>query len=330
MLIEYFLVYLTEHRSALKPRLVSPRVADQYVSHVIKHLLDNQWITARASARSDRSRDIVRGLTRHHATTQIAARLRCKIPCTFHIMVEALRQSASCYATPLLAPVRSALRAALALGYALSLRPQEYLAVASTVPLWKRAHSSLAFFWFPGLESPFSICSPDAFPPGLRPSAFTLFLDFNKNHQDGDSGPRSMVAAPSGSPFCCLSLLFDFLCQYPPLVDAPLLSGATTPITPRVVTALFSQTALALGLDPSRLVPHSLRGAALSQMIVSTAFSDVDLLVQGRWKSASGFRPYAHSSLAHARRVSPALYDPAAHPLAVTRLTYTAAPPSSF
>jgi hypothetical protein len=324
--VEYFLIYLTQFRSPSKKVLVSARVADQYISHVIKFLLDNQWITSRAAVRSDRSRDIVRGLIRTNSSHAIASRLRCRIPCTFHIMLEALNQASLRYSIPSAGPTCLAIRGALALGYALSLRPQEYLAVRATVPLWKRAHSSLAFFWFPGLPTPYSVCSPHAYPAGLRPSAFTLFLDFNKNHQDGDAGPRSMAPAPPHAPFCCLLMLFEFLVAYPPLPDSPLLSGSPVPISPAVVTAVFTRTALALGLDPTRLVPHSLRGAALSQMIASAAFTDIDLLTQGRWKSSAGIRPYAHTSLAHATRVTPSLYDPLAHPLAETLLTFRASP----
>ena len=193
-------------------------------------------------------------------------------------------------------------------------------------PVWRRAHSSLAFFWFPDDPTPYNVSTPSAYPPGALPSAFTLFLDFNKNHQRGGGGPRSITRAPPSAPFCCLLLLFEFLLTYPPLPDSPLLSGALSPVTPRLISALFSCTAITLGLDPSRLVPHSLRSAAICQMIAFDGYSEIDLLTQGDWETAVSLRPYAHTSLSHAARVTPALYDPLAHPLAVTQLHFSASP----
>jgi hypothetical protein len=193
------------------------------------------------------------------------------------------------------------------------------------VASWRCANSSLCFFWFSDDPTPYSVCDPSQFPPSVSPVNFTLFLDFNKNHTTGDSGPRSMSRAPSSSSFCCLQLLFDFLCQYPPLPGSALLSGSTTPLTPALIRSVFSATAVALQLDPRRLVPHSLRGAALCMMLARTGFTDLDHLAQGRWASTDGLRPYAHTSLAHADRVTPALYDETTHPIAQVRLHYSAA-----
>jgi hypothetical protein len=79
-----------------------------------------------------------------------------------------------------------------------------------------------------------------------------------------------------------------------------------------------------LHIDPRRLVPHSLRGAALCMMLAQDGFTDLDHLTQGRWASNAGLRPYAHTSLAHSDRVTPALYDESSHPIAQVRLHYTA------
>ena len=323
-LIEYFLLYLTRHKSAHKKRVVCATTADQYVSHVIKWLLDNEFISARQSCRSDRSRDIIKGLMNLHPSSSIAPRLRCKIPCTYHILEAALSQ-ALLLASSVLDSL--ATRAALSLGYALSLRPSEYLFTSSRCAApWRCAHSSLAFFWFPGHKLPFSVCTPDAYPPGVFPSDFTLFLDYNKNHQRGTSGPRSMCSAPSTAPFCCLRLLFNYLSRHPPLPDSPLLSGGGHHVTTASIRRIFHATAIALGLDPSRLVCHSLRAAALSQMMAFDTFNEQDFLATGSWRSSMSMRPYAHKSLLQARRRTSALYDPTAHPLEMTRLTFTAAP----
>ena len=262
-----------------KPK-ISPAVANQYLSHVSKFLLDNLFISKRDVLRSDRARDILRGFLRLHPDSTIPWRLRCKIPITYPILLVIIKYVNDHFSNSRQLPLCRALCAAFSLGYALSLRPQEYLPVSAHVPLWKKANSSLAYFWFPDCDLPYSVCYPSAFPSGLFPSDFTLFLDFNKNNQLGDGGPRSLSAAPP------------------------------------------SDVALMLNLDPSRLVPHALRAAALAQMLASGGFSDIDFIVQGRWSSLAGARPYAHPSLLHSRRVSLSLYQESV-PLAWSCLAYS-------
>ena len=312
---------MIQHTDASKRTKISPTTADQYVSHVVKWLRDHGCIESSTQVRSELSRDVIKGLVNLHPSTGIPRRLRCKIPCTYHIFAAALQFAASMAGSDVRLALAS--RAALALGYALSLRPSEYLCTSPRGP-WRGAHSSLAFFWFPDDPFPYSVCDPAAFPPGATPTEFTLFLDFNKNHQAGDSGPRSMASAPPSSPFCCVRLLFDYVTQFPPSPHSPLLSGGGPHITVAHIRSIFAATARSLGLDPARLVCHSLRSAAVSQMLALPHYSDMDFRATGQWQSIAGIAPYAHTSLAHARRVAHALYDPAAHPLAATRLHYSA------
>jgi hypothetical protein len=302
---------------------VKPESANQYVSHVTRFLSENEFIAARQEVRSDRSRDIINGLFNASVTHSIALRFRCKIPCTYIIMSEALVQVHILF-PPLHYYARAkAARAAIVLGYALSLRPQEYLNTGTPVALWKQAHSSLCFFWFLDDPTPYNVCDPTAYPPGQLPTDFTLFLDFNKNHQDGNAGPRSMSRAPVTASVCCLQILFEFLVEFPPSPASALLSGGDIFVSTKIIRQIFTMTAHVLHLDPLRLVPHSLRSAAISQMLAFDDFSDTDLKAQGRWKSLAGMEPYAHTSLAHSRRITPALYDAAANPIAVTRLTFS-------
>jgi len=133
-----------------------------------------------------------------------------------------------------------------------------------------------------------------------------------------------MSRAPPDAPFCCLNLLFRFLRRYPPLPASALLSGTPAPVTSPLIRKLFSLTATALGLDPRRLVPHSLRGAALCMMLARAGFTDLDHITQGRWASTQSLGPYAHTSLSHSDRITPALYDLAAHPLEHVRLNFSA------
>lgn len=141
-----------------KPK-ISPIVANQYLSHVSKFLLDNLFISKRDELRSDRARDILRGLVRLHPDSQIPWRLRCKIPITYSILLVIIKFIYDHFHRPAQLPLRRALCAAFSLGFALSLRPQEYLPLGTAIPLWKQANSSLAYFWFPGYDVPFSVCS---------------------------------------------------------------------------------------------------------------------------------------------------------------------------
>lgn len=321
VLIEYFIIYLVTEKSEIKKKLIAPTTANQYISHVTKFLLDNQFILHRSEVRSDRSADIIKGLSNVHSSSLVPLRLRCKIPVTYSIMLAALRQAEILFGhNPALL---KAIKAAIALGYALSLRPQEYLDTGTPIPLWKQAHSSMCFFWFSEDLTPYNVCFPDAYPPNLTPTDFTMFLDFNKNHQTGDAGPRSMSAAPTTSSICCVRLLFEFLRLYPPHPNSALLSGGTTPVTTYLIRQVFTATAIFLKLDPKRLVPHSLRCAALVQMLAFDKFTDVDYMQQGRWKTLQGLRPYAHVSLSHSRKLSSALYDADALPLHMSQLTFS-------
>ena len=333
-MIEYFLIYLvlisapaSQGRKKKKPIL--PHIANQYVSHVIKFLLDNQYISSRALVRSDRSADILKGLINLNPSSQIPLRLRCKIPVTYPILLTICEQIDILYSRKHQYRLRLALRAAVCLGYALSLRPQEYLVTRSAVTLRRQANSSLCFFWFPNDPKPYNVCSPDLFPLGVSPCDFTMFLDFNKNHQHGDSGPRSMSAAPSDAPLCCLHTLFLYIMECPPTPNTPLLSGVDPDfsVTVDTIRDILYATATVLNLDPTRLVPHSFRCAALSQMLPFDIFSDLDFQVQGRWSTLTGLRPYAHDSLAHARKINVALYSFEALPTDMIRLHYSAKAP---
>ena len=119
--------------------------------------------------------------------------------------------------------------------------------------------------------------------------------------------------------------LFEFLSHHPPAPDSALLSGIDPEFkfSISLVRQILREAAALLHLDPRRLVPHALRAAALAQMLASGSFTDIDFIVQGRWSSLAGARPYAHPSLAHARHVSHSLYLESI-PLAWSCLAYSA------
>jgi hypothetical protein len=62
-------------------------------------------------------------------------------------------------------------------------------------------------------------------------------------------------------------------------------------------------------------------------MLPFDIFSDLDFQVQGRWSTLTGLRPYAHDTLAHARKINVALYSFEALPTDMIRLHYSAKAP---
>jgi hypothetical protein len=299
---EYFLVYLVEFVKIL------PSSATSYLSHVVHHLFIANVIEERSELRSARANRVLKGLV--NSTPRIPLRERVRVPCTINIAITAISLIPTLTSDECLA---AGLEAAVTLGYALSLRPQEYLKTSRQVPLSHQANASLAFFWFSGV--PISVTRPDLYPVGVVPEAFSLFLDFNKNNQEGQGGPRSIWLAPADSDFCCVTTLFGFFKAYPPEAQSPLLSGIGARVSTTNITDLFEITAARLNLPAGRLLPHSLRSGAIVQLVAAQAPVHL-LLGQGDWHSLQGLRSYAHTSLEHARDKTAALHDVTLIPVA--------------
>jgi hypothetical protein len=292
---EYFIAFLIDYVR------VAPKSASSYLSHVVHRLFCDGVIDSPGELRTARVTRILRGFDKLAPT--IPLRERVRVPCTVNIAIAALTQIPSLTSDPLLT---AALTAALALGYGLSLRPQEYLLTPRPVPLAHQANASLAFFWFQG--TPYCVTEPALFPTGAIPDAFSLFLDFNKNNQSGQGGPRSVWRSPYATGFCCVKALFTYLVAYPPQPQSPLLSGVGFRVTAKHISRLFAITATTLGLPAGRLLPHSIRSGAIVQLVA--AHVPVQLLLdQGDWHTLQGLRSYAHTSLEHARDKTAALHD---------------------
>ena len=83
---------------------------------------------------------------------------------------------------------------------------------------------------------------------------------------------------------------------------------------------LCNDVAVACNLDPTRLVPHSFRSGAQSQLELEDIARRMQ---QGGWKSAAGARTYARTALAHAHAVANQLHNADACPIDQTRLLFT-------
>lgn len=201
-----------------------------------------------------------------------------------------------------------------------SFRPGEYLIQSPPRDIEEVVNSSLTVFWFHEVAYP--VCSPQLYPKDLLPEAMATLLDASKNDKLGKGGPRAVyknVNRTSPNHFCCVYELFQFLSQYPPLPNTPLLSGCPVPITSTIISQVLRVTALRLGLDPERLLPHSFRLGALEQL---AAAPDETKMMQGNWHSAQGMRVYVRRSLFHAASIASDLYNHGICPLAHTKFMY--------
>jgi hypothetical protein len=255
---EYFLMYIVEVVKIL------PSSATSYLSHVAHHVFIANAIEESSELRSVRANRVLKGLV--NSTPRISLREHVRVPCTINIAITAktlipVLTSEKCLA--------AGLEAAVTLGYALSLRPQEYLKTLRQVPLSHQANASLAFFWFSGV--PISFTRPDLYPVGVVPEAFSLFLDFDKHNQGSQGGPRSIWLAPTDSDFCCVTTLFGFFKAYPPEAQSPLLYGIGARVSTTNITNLFEITAVRPNLPAGRLLPHSLRSVAIVQLVAAQA-----------------------------------------------------------
>ena len=89
-----------------------------------------------------------------------------------------------------------------------------------------------------------------------------------------------------------------------------------------MVRDILRKVAMKHGIDQRRLVVHSIRYGAPTQMDAS-GFSDADKCVQGGWRSVEGMRAYVIPSLALSDRSAAAIHDPPPGPTSPVHHTYS-------
>jgi hypothetical protein len=315
-LVRYFADFLRQNFHCKKVTIAS------YVSHASKVLFEGGHISDPNVLQSPRFNLQLAGYKRDDE--EIAPkRMTIKIPVTYPVLLEVkstiIKEFGSiCEALVL------AYMAAFCLGYALSLRPGEYLRVHPPVPLTHQANSSLAAFWFG--DDIFFVTRPELYPKDRIPDAFSVLIDHTKNDHGGNGGPRAVYANPdynSADPdsICCVRTLFEFLKKYPPLPESPLLSGLGTQVSSSDINKILKITADRLGMDGGRMVPHSIRFGGPQQLEEA---DEETQMAQGNWRSVQGMKTYTRRSIKHARTVTKMLHAPASCPLSHTLYMYTA------
>ena len=311
-LVIYFAVHLRETRFPRPGVPIKSVTIDQYITHVADYLVTHEITRDGTDLRSRR-------LTMLLAGYQIAdylglpMRLTQKIPmtyvlaCQMYQMVDMVVRDA---------PGRRALRAAIAVGYGLSLRPGEYLDDGTPKSIASQLNASNCFFAF-GEEVIVCVCDPHLYPPNELPTAFFTLLDTSKNQRRGEGGPRAMSVAKDAHTderFGCVQAVWSYFTAHPGVRETLALSSHGETVRWSDIRQLCFMVAKKNGLDPSRFVPHSFRSGAQAQMELA---ADERKRQQGGWLS-DGFRTYARKALHHAYAIADELHDPKACPLAQT------------
>jgi hypothetical protein len=303
LLAEYFALWLR------KDMVLRATTIDQYFTHVANFYKESNVISSSTALRSPRLSLMLTAFERED-TAGCPARLLEKIPLIASLMVMAYALLRELYPDPL-DPTAVCLACALSLGYALSLRPDEYLFKA-THSVAADAHIALghkSFFQWPDDPLFYCVTDPAAYPLHRgSPLFFLTLLDASKNDPHGHGAPRAIKAAPAGAAFCLVTSIFTCLRRYPPTASQPLLSGLPLRITDTAINMFLKTLAIRAGLDPARLVPHSARVAAIIQL---SRHSQATQCRQGNWSTIPGMLAYARGSLEHAAMVCADMHDTA-------------------
>ena len=313
----YFAVHLRTTRFTKLAAPVKSVTIDQYITHVADALVTDEHILRGTDLRSNRLTMLLEEYAREDDRGPL--RLAQKIPVTYPIACTMQRWADKLHT----GGQRLATRAAVAVAYGLSLRPGEYLTKPDVeLSLDKQMNASDCFFVFNDDEC-VNVCDPQSYPVGRTPSVFLcMFRKLKHYKRSGEGGPRAVGARPASATagFCCVLTLFEYFTKFPGKRDTLALTAHGARGVPWAdIRALCHCAAIESGLDPLRLLPHSLRVAAQAQLEMEC---DERRQQQGGWNSEAGMKVYARKALGHARIVAAALHDPQLCPIEQTRMLF--------
>ena len=288
---------------------VAAATANSYLSHVIKQAVERRSIPNSEAIRTDYVSGVLEGLRRTNTVEQRPQRERVRIPMTYPLLLTAVAIAERLWGSMPVA--RDAITAALAIGYGCSLRPGEYLtSKARRRTTSKTVSASRVFLWW-NTQS-FTLSEPKHFPSGPA-DRVTVTLTSTKNDPYGKGMPRAVSRAPDGAQFCCVAAIERYARASRLTHDQPAISVGDTGLSWEYIRTITRLTAIEHGIDPKRLVPHSLRHGAPTQM-ASCGIPEADIRQQGGWASEKGARTYMLPTLTTADRAAPAIHSDTAVP----------------
>ena len=281
-----FTLFLGSHKKKNGLPL-SDNTVDQYLSHVIYHLINFCIIDKTDDFRCPTTQRIIAGIKNRDRHLIGPLRLRISIAISLNIINSCITNAAAFYPCPV---TIAFVTAALFLGYALSLRPDDYL-----VPIADNKHrlrASQFALWFPNISKPIFLSEPETYPPpGIKPLRISVLADCDKANQHGQLGMRACAANPNPNEPCFIHYLFEFFRKFPPQTQY---SAIFSSIPPHInsserflyncVRNTMERTAPTLGLQPSQLLPRGLRAGA-SAHIKASGGLESDCKASGGWKS---------------------------------------------
>ena len=196
--------------------------------------------------------------------------------------------------------------ASMLLGLCFGLRPGDYL-----YPHDKRytdknncLDASQFAFIFPSSDDPIQITSPEMFPPGESPVYMICLPDFDKGHPLGRLGMRAIKAMRQvpGQPevHCSVTIIFNYFKLHPASPGGTLFSSfPVSTCLYQCVRRVLKDTAIALGLDPRRVLPHGLRAGVITQLNSMGHSKEAKQRATGH-ASEAGLNAYERAALTHA------------------------------
>ena len=298
--------------------MVSPRTADQYVSHVVRRWIEERSIVSSEVVRTRYLAIIIEGFEKKKRKGH-PMRDSAKIPLTYPLLIEAVKAINLKYGVS--SDDAISLRAAFAIGYGCSLRPGEYLLLpANDKDTDEQICADHINFWWD--EDHYNATQPQKFPR-KRCDKLSMAIDFIKNDQLGKGLPRALAKAPIGETFCCLTAIEDFARSRKLIPNQPFLMTNTGQVKWLQVREILRIVARANGLDEDRLVPQGIRGGVVNQLDAH-GHSNETKERQGGWTSSTGMQAYLRSNFRHAEKVVTAMHDANAIPIAHTKLMFAA------
>jgi len=331
--VEYFACYLRVERH------ITSDAISQYITHVTTTARED-GLSPTTLLRSRRLRFILQTF-RANDGRRTPQRLTLKIPLTADLVWRILDFiDAHCRDKhdALL------LKACISLGYLLGHRPCEYLDVPKRRSAKRRRLSEsdeenesdvyddlceaptsqailarYCFLKWPNDENLYPATGGHRFPAGKAEAIFEI-MDAGKTDKFGKGTPLCGAAAPPSSRFDCLDNITSYLRSFPPLAGSPLLSGYTGSATPSAtINTLMKDFARSVGLDPRRLLPHSIR---VGNTVQTDALPTFDQLQTSGHRSFGGKMSYCRKTLGLAQRASAFLHDTSVQSLEQLRFIY--------
>ena len=246
-------------------------------------------------------------------------RTRVNIDISLPVILETIASAASLYSCP---DTVAAISAVLYLGFALSLRPDDYM--RPTANNHHRLRGCQFAFWFTDISTPIFLHETSTYPPlGTRPLRLSLLPDKDKAHQTNNMIMRACAANPDHSKPCFILYLLNFFRLFPcPGPYNAVFAGVPPSIRLyALVNSTLKYTARRLGLNPAQLLPRGLRAGA-STHIGAAGGTQHDQKLSGGWRS-DAYTIYQRPNFAASDRCAAAMHNPDCINLNILRYTHS-------